>query len=617
MSLDIPSAEGAYRRALARSGTGGTSARRCSSSSATRYSPRAVCRRARRRTRRRYPSSSPPARRVTAALAMVQLSRAFWRHGKTERAREVSARRGRAARGRAAAPALSSPRSDGRARRVRGTLGGGDRVGEQGHRPRERDPVRERHPRSGDAWTRASRSRRPGGLDDLALGASSLALELDLPAEDTAIAIGNFGSMVSLDRRRGSRPRGHGGESRVRAFARSRPPRHVHAHESPRAPLPRGALGRAPRGGRRADRVGSRAGRHAARAVGARPTTRSCSCIEGRSARAARPRRQPRCLEHAEVGDPQTVLPLARDAALLRRAREPTSRTADGLLAEYEAVSPGRARESSRTTRVVWLAMRRSRRRRSRPSRDAAERTRAVDGARGSTRSRTGARSSPRRRAEPTRPRASSPRPRKAGRTWGSVPLRAYALVGLGNCAGDAAALAEGMEIFAQPRRDADRQPVAPTASAAGVGAGRRRALLGLGQLGGRERGAVEDVALGHLDLVETVGTSSPRAARSRRRRSRTRGRARFPKRRCAARWSCAASRSSCSSTEASERRWPCVRAGSYSASPRSSVASVVTVPATPIALAGLERRKQRAHVPARAPRARAATADPSRGTAR
>jgi hypothetical protein len=32
---------------------------------------------------------------------------------------------------------------------------------------------------------------------------------------------------------------------------------------------------------------------------------------------------------------------------------------------------------------------------------------------------------------------------------WGSVPLRAYALVGLGNCAGDATALAEGLEIFA------------------------------------------------------------------------------------------------------------------------------------------------------------------------
>ena len=42
--------------------------------------------------------------------------------------------------------------------------------------------------------------------------------------------------------------------------------------------------------------------------------------------------------------------------------------------------------------------------------------------------------------------------------------------------------------------------------SAAGVGAGRRRALFGLRQLGGRERGAVQEVALTRLEPVEAVG---------------------------------------------------------------------------------------------------------------
>ena len=33
---------------------------------------------------------------------------------------------------------------------------------------------------------------------------------------------------------------------------------------------------------------------------------------------------------------------------------------------------------------------------------------------------------------------------------WGSVPFRAYALLGLGTCAGDSAVLAEGEAIFAK-----------------------------------------------------------------------------------------------------------------------------------------------------------------------
>ena len=47
--------------------------------------------------------------------------------------------------------------------------------------------------------------------------------------------------------------------------------------------------------------------------------------------------------------------------------------------------------------------------------------------------------------------------------------------------------------------------------SAAGVRAGRRGALFRLRQLGGRERRAVQDVALARLDPVEAVGARTPR----------------------------------------------------------------------------------------------------------
>ena len=94
---------------------------------------------------------------------------------------------------------------------------------------------------------------------------------------------------------------------------------------------------------------------------------------------------------------------------------------------------------------------------------------------------------------------------REAAERWeayGSVVERGYALLGLGRC-GDAKALGEGQAIFA----GLGASPVVAQRprSAAGVGAGGRRALLGLRQLGRRERRAVQDVALRHLDLVETV----------------------------------------------------------------------------------------------------------------
>ena len=88
---------------------------------------------------------------------------------------------------------------------------------------------------------------------------------------------------------------------------------------------------------------------------------------------------------------------------------------------------------------------------------------------------------------------------------WGSKPLRAYALVGVGNCAGDTAALAEGQEIFAALGATPRVSGTCVGASAAGVGARRGCAFLCLRQLCRGKRRAVEDVALRRLDLREPV----------------------------------------------------------------------------------------------------------------
>jgi hypothetical protein len=46
---------------------------------------------------------------------------------------------------------------------------------------------------------------------------------------------------------------------------------------------------------------------------------------------------------------------------------------------------------------------------------------------------------------------------------WGSIPLRAYALVGLGRCSGDTAAFAEGQAIFTRLGATPIGVPVAQT----------------------------------------------------------------------------------------------------------------------------------------------------------
>ena len=151
----------------------------------------------------------------------------------------------------------------------------------------------------------------------------------------------------------------------------------------------------------------------------------------------------------------------------------------------------------------------------------------------------------------------------------------------------------------AWPRTSRRTRTRRPLVLAAGVGAGRRRALLRFRQLGGGERGAVEDVALARLDRRRGRSRRGSRRGSPRPRRSpgRAPGRGRISRR--------SSSGSAASRVEllvdapSRVRTWPWTRSRSYSSRPRSSAASVVTVPGD--ADRALRRRRlreaARAHV--------------------
>ena len=97
-------------------------------------------------------------------------------------------------------------------------------------------------PLSGCAGSHGSTSAIAAGSTTCARLSSS-ALELGLPAEDTAIAYGNLGEQVEPRRSR-SRTRAGGSRARVRAKPGPRAPRDVLAQAPAAIPVPRGALGR-------------------------------------------------------------------------------------------------------------------------------------------------------------------------------------------------------------------------------------------------------------------------------------------------------------------------------------------------------------------------------------
>ena len=456
MSLDIPSAECAYRRALALLGDG---PRRAGAlvKLGDALQPQGRLQESEEAYEEAIPDLLAAGETLTAAMAMVQLSRAFWRHGKTERAREVSfeavtlleTEQGPGlvlALGRHAALNVFAGRSEeaiawaNRAIDLASDIRFDDVSRALGMRGLARVDL-------GD----------PGGLDDLR-SAVDLALELNLPVEDTAIVMGNHAEMVTLT---DGIARGREEMEASREYARSRG--HFHHVMYMRMNL----LACLFHEGRwdelllEADEViewdrergGTQLELWALSNYALVQVHRGQSAVATDHVAAALPRAR-------EVGDPQTVLPLLQAGALAAYARADLE-LADGLLAEYEGV-PGASEFLIENDVRVWLAML----------------ALGVDGLARAENLLSG--------REPwttvgkhalahghALAAEASGRADEAARlfahaaegwgTWGSVPLRAYALVGLGNCAGDAAALAEAMGILAR----LDATPISPAAASA------------------------------------------------------------------------------------------------------------------------------------------------------
>ena len=446
MSLDIPAAEGAYRRALTLLDDGPQRAAALVKLGDA-LQPQGRLPESEAAYEEAIPMLRVASEERAAAVAMGSLSRALWRHGETARAREHAAAGvallqayrnsdlvlaysrlaaldvlgGRAVQGLASAE---------RAIELAAEIGFENTVRALGMRGIARFEL-------GDT----------DGLGDLQ-AAVDLALELGLPAEDTAIAYGNLGEHVGLVDGVAA------GRTLVEAgleFARSRG--HLH-HEM----YSRGVLlwhlfheGRwdhlleesdavvawdRERGGTQLEPwVLADTGRVVAHRRDASNT------VELFSAALARAR---------EIGDPQTVLPLLATAALLALAREDLA-AADELLTEYEERSRPSQAVVDTEKQHVWVAMvalevggvaraeayLNGRRPLSACGRAADTHARALV-AEASGRSAE---------AAPLYAQAAA-----AWKAWGSIPLRAYALLGLGACSDDESALVEGREIFAELR---------------------------------------------------------------------------------------------------------------------------------------------------------------------
>ena len=404
-----------------------------------------------------------------AALALSNLGRAFWRHGRTVRAREVGLEAvallegGRSpelvmAYGRMAAVDALGGRPE---QAIEWAGRGIDLAGEIG----VANVVR---PLSMRGIARIDLGDRDG-IDDLR-AALEICLELGLPAEDTAITYGNLGEQESLD----DLARGRALVEAGLEFARSRG--HVHHVIYSRRLLLRYLFhdGLWDDVLRQADELlewdRARGGSQIEHWV--LGDTALVLANRGQASRAAS------MIEEAlpgarEIADPQTVLPLLAMGALAACAVS-DMKTADALLSEY-AGSGHRAFDED----VVWLAIAAV------TVGGAARVEHLLDGWEPLSTCGRAARAHGLALAAEATGRSDVAAELFAEavegwRTWGSVPLRAYALLGLGACSGGEAALAEGEAIFARLGATPS-SPHRTMASAAGVGAGRCRALLGLG----------------------------------------------------------------------------------------------------------------------------------------
>jgi tetratricopeptide (TPR) repeat protein len=441
MSLDIPAAEALYRRALELLSDEVERARVLVKLGDA-MQPLGRLQESEAAYEEAIPSLLAAGDRRAAGLALAFLSRAYWRHGETLRARETGAE----------AIALLEDSRGPELVLAYGRMAGNDAIGG----------------RSEDAIAWANRAIElaaeigvanicrplgmrgiaridlgdPGGLDDLR-SAVDVALELGLPAEDTAIAMGNLGEHV---RTSDSLARGREQIELGLEFARSRG--HAHHVAYSRMELLWNLFHE---GGwdellaESSDLVAwdrERGGTQlelwalSDQALVLAHRGQAATALELVSSALPRAR---------DVGDPQTVMPLVLAGAVAACAVGDRI-SAETLLVEFEKSSWA---HMSRDTDVrFWLATVAF-------SLGDADRAAALlHGPEPWTACGRHARA----HAQALVAEASTRLDEAAAlyaeasagwAEWGSVPLRAYALVGLGNCAGDATALAEGLEIFA------------------------------------------------------------------------------------------------------------------------------------------------------------------------
>ena len=454
MGLDIPAAEAAYRRALATMTNGAVRAgvlvklgdalqplgRLQESVAAYEEAIRALLAAGDERA---------------AGVAMVNFGRVLWRHGDTQRAREVSAH----------AVAFLEEDRDASLVLAYGRMAALDALGGKSEQAIEWankgielakeigfENVSRPLGMRGIARLDLGDS---GGIDDMR-EALEVALKLSLPAEDTAIAFANLGENEGLENLAQGRELLEAGLE----LARSRG--HTHHVMVSRQYL----LGHLYHEGRWDELLGE------ADALIEWDRERGATQIEtfaltdvaevlvhrGQASKAttfvsaALPRAR-------QIGDPQVVLPALAIAALVAYAQN-DHESADTLLAEYEARSIETQWDAFELR--IWLTT-------VALGLGDIDRAEAFLGghepwttcgrcARAHGRALVAEAAGRREDAAALFAEAA------AGWTaWGSVPLRAYALLGLGNCAADATSLAEGLQIFA----GLGATPVSPAAASA------------------------------------------------------------------------------------------------------------------------------------------------------
>jgi tetratricopeptide (TPR) repeat protein len=442
MSLDIPAAETPYRKALALMAPGVERAEVLVKLGDA-LQPQGRLLEAEEAYEEAIPELLAAGESVSAGRAHMQLSRALWRHGRTQRAAEVSIETVGLLE---SAPVPDLVLAYGRHAALCVFRGRPEEAIEWANKGMELA----REIEFVDV-TRALGMRGlaridlgdPEGLDDLR-AATDLALELNLPVDSTAISMGNLGEIMILSEGIAA---GRAQEEASLEYARSRG--HAHHVMYMRCNLLTALFheGRWDELVAEADELiewdRERGGTQLE--LWALSTYATALVHRGHETRATNLLSE--ALPKArDVADHQTVLPLLLSAAVAAVARGDLE-AAEALLAEFDASSTG-SRFGVDSELRVWLGLVAV----------------ATEGSVGGERVLGG--------AEPwsscgqhalTHVRAlvaeaSGSAGEAAGlfakaaegwRAWGSVPLRAYALIGLGGC-GDPTALAEGEAIFAR-----------------------------------------------------------------------------------------------------------------------------------------------------------------------